>query len=90
MEERDGLNMGVSTSAPYCINFIYPPLPQWSCPPSPALGLRRETERICHNIAFLLVLAEEEATEDRKYGLLTIWVNLVRPGSSPWRKQLRI
>ena len=30
---------GVSTSAPYCIHFIYPPLPQQSCPPSPALRL---------------------------------------------------
>ena len=29
----------------------------------------------CHNIAFLLVLAEEEATGARNYGLLTVWVN---------------
>ena len=34
-----------------------------------------EKQRICHNIAFLLILAEEEATGDRRYGLLTIWVN---------------
>ena len=27
------------------------------------------------NIAFLLVLTREEATGDRKYGLLTVWVN---------------
>ena len=30
---------------------------------------------ICHDIAFLLVLAGEEATGDRKYGLSTTWVN---------------
>ena len=34
-----------------------------------------ERQRICHDIAFLLVIAEEEATGGRKYGLLTIWVN---------------
>ena len=32
-------------------------------------------QRIHHDIAFLLVLAEEEATGEREYGLLTIWVN---------------
>ena len=35
----------------------------------------RERQKFHHNIAFLLVLAKEEATGDRKYGLLTIWVN---------------
>ena len=34
-----------------------------------------EKQKICHNIAFLLILAEEEATGDRRYGLLTIWVD---------------
>ena len=34
-----------------------------------------EKQRVCHNIPFLLVLTEEEATRDRKYGLLTIGVN---------------
>ena len=29
-----------------------------------------------HDIAFLLVWAEEEATGDRNYGLSTVWVNL--------------
>ena len=33
-----------------------------------------EKQKVCHDIAFLLILAEEEATGDRKYGLLTIWV----------------
>ena len=32
-------------------------------------------QKLCHDIAFLLVLAEEEATGARNYGLLTIWVN---------------
>ena len=31
--------------------------------------------RFHQDIAYLLVLAEEEATCDRKYGLLTVWVN---------------
>ena len=34
-----------------------------------------EKQEICHDTAFLLILAEEEATGDRKYGLSTIWVN---------------
>ena len=40
-------------------------------------GLRAwgERQKVCHDITFLLVLAEEEATGDRKYGQLTIWVN---------------
>ena len=34
-----------------------------------------EKQKIHHDIAFLLILAEEEVTGDRKYGLLTIWVS---------------
>ena len=34
-----------------------------------------EGQKLCHDIAFLLVLAEVEATGARIYGLLTIWVN---------------
>ena len=34
-----------------------------------------ERQKACHDIAFLLVLAEEEPTGDRMYGLSTIWVN---------------
>ena len=34
-----------------------------------------EEQKVHHNITFLLILAEEEATGDRRYGLLTIWVN---------------
>ena len=32
-------------------------------------------KKLCHDIAYLLVLAEEEATGARVYGLLTIWVD---------------
>ena len=35
----------------------------------------RERQKSFHDIAFLLVLVGEEATGDRKYGLLTAWVN---------------
>ena len=40
-------------------------------------GLRawKERQKFCHDIASLLVLAKEEATGDKKYGLLTVWVN---------------
>ena len=34
-----------------------------------------EKQKACHDLTFLLVQAEEEATGDGKYGLLTIWVN---------------
>ena len=34
-----------------------------------------DKEKFCHDITFLLVSAEEEATWNRKYGLSTIWVN---------------
>ena len=62
---------------------ICPPLQQFHIPSlTPAelssltsLKAWGEKQKIHHNIAFLLVLAEEEATGDRKYGLLSIWVN---------------
>ena len=34
-----------------------------------------EKQKVHQDIAYLLVLAEEEATWDRKYSLLTVWVN---------------
>ena len=34
-----------------------------------------EGQKLCHNITFLLVQAEEEATGDRNYGLSTMLVN---------------
>ena len=66
---------------PYCGGLtICPPLQQFHIPSitpaqlSSLLKALGEKQKICHNIAFLLILAEEEATGDRKYGLLTIWV----------------
>ena len=53
-------------------HIIYNPiravLPYWP----EGLG---EKQKVYHNITFLLILAEEEATGDRRYGLSTIWVN---------------
>ena len=62
---------------------ICPPLQQFHIPsltPAELSSLTNlkawgEKQRIHHDITFLLVLAEEEATGDRKYGLLTTWVN---------------
>ena len=34
-----------------------------------------EGQKLCHDIAFLLILAEEEATGARIYGLLIVWLN---------------
>ena len=34
-----------------------------------------EGQKLCHDITFLLVLAEEEATGARIYGLSIVWVN---------------
>ena len=67
-----------------CRNINICPLLQWFCIPSltlaelsslTSLKAWGEKQRVCHDIAFLLVLAEEEATGDRNYGLSTIWVN---------------
>ena len=40
-----------------------------------SLRVLGEGQKVCNNIVFLLVLAEEEATGDRKYSLSTVWVN---------------
>ena len=45
-------------------------------------------QKVHQDIAYLLVLTEKEATQDRRYGLLTIWVNPCQAGSTLWRKQL--
>ena len=73
--EGDGLTVGEhhhlppTTTVPHTLynssRAVLPYQPQ-------GLG---EKQKICHNIAFLLILAEEEATGDRRYGLLTTWVN---------------
>ena len=79
---------GSLTICPLLQQFHIPYLSQAELSSLTSLKAWREKHKICHDIAFLLVLAEDKATADRKYGLLTIWVNLVRPGSAPWRKQL--
>ena len=40
-----------------------------------ALRLGGEGQKLWHDIALLLVLAEEEAMGDRNYGLLTMWMS---------------
>ena len=55
----------VSYSLPYPCGIVLPEQLQ-------GLG---ERQKVCHDVTFLLVLAKEEATGDRKYGLSTIWVN---------------
>ena len=54
-------------------------LPLWwfhipSLTPSELSSLTSLKQRVHHNITVMLVLAEEKATGDRKYGLSTIWV----------------
>ena len=75
VEKRNGSNVEeyqhlpltamVSYSLPHPSRTVLPEQPQ-------GLGERQEAH---HDIPFLLVLAEEEATGDRKYSLSTIWVN---------------
>ena len=69
---------------PLCRHLaICPPLQQFHIPSITQLelvsltGLKawEEEQRVCNDIAFLLALAEEEATGGRRYGLSTIWVN---------------
>ena len=62
---------------------ICPPLQQFQLPSITQLELSSmmslkawgEKQKVHHNITYLLVLAKEEVTRDRRYGLLTIWVN---------------
>ena len=61
---------------------ICPPLQQFHIPSITPAELSSLTSlkawgrnKISYDITFLLILAEEEATGDRKYGLYTIWVN---------------
>ena len=75
MENRKGSNVGghqhlpfaatVSNSLPFLSGTV---LPEWPY-------VSGERQKFCHDIAFLLVLAEKEAAGDRKYGLSTIWLN---------------
>ena len=74
-EKRDGSNVVGHQHLPFATmvsNCL--PFPSVTVLPKQPHSLG-ERQKFCHDIAFLLVLAEEEATGDRKYGLLTVWVN---------------
>ena len=71
----DSLTVGSLTICPPIQQFHIPSLTPVELSSLTSLKAWEEKQRICHDITFLLVLAEEEATGDRKYGLLTIWVN---------------
>ena len=55
--------------------FQIPSLSQVEMSSLNGLKALRERQKSCYDITFLLVLTREEATGDRKYGLLTVWVN---------------
>ena len=75
VEKRDGSNVGEYQHLPLTVMFSYfLPHPSRTVLPEQPQGLG-ERQKVHHDIAFLFVLAKEEATGDRKYGLLTIWVN---------------
>ena len=75
MGEGDGLTVGESHHLPPLQQFHIPCITPAELSSLTSLKAWGEKQKICQDIAFLLVLAEEEATGDRKYGLLTIWVN---------------
>ena len=60
---------------PLLQQFQIPSLSQVELSSLNSLRVWGKRQQFHHNIAFLLVLANEEATGDRQYGLLTIWVN---------------
>ena len=66
---------GSPTICPPPQQFHIPSLPPAELSSLTSLKAWGEKQKICHGITFLLILAEEEATGDRKYGLSTIWVN---------------
>ena len=81
--EGDGLNVGESPSTPTTTVHI-PSLTPAELSSLTSLKAWGEKQRICHNITFLLVLAEEEATGDKKYGISTIWVNPCQASGPNW------
>ena len=66
---------GALPSAPPLQQFHIPPITQLELSSLMSLKAWGEKQKVCHDIAYLLVLAEEEATRNRRYGLSTIWVN---------------
>ena len=69
------LTWGDISICPSLHQFQLPSLSQVELSSLNGLKAWGEGQKLHHDITFLLVLAEEEATEDRKYGLSTIWVN---------------
>ena len=75
---------GGGRTLPHCGGTLPPsPLQQFHLPSITQLELSSlmslkawgEKQKVCHDITYLLVLAEKEATRDRSYGLSIIWVN---------------
>ena len=75
MEENDDSNVGGINICPSLQWFQIPTLSQAELSSPNGLRVWGKRQKFNHDITFLLVLAEEEATGDKKYGLLTIWVN---------------
>ena len=73
--EGDGLTVGEPHHLPPLQQFHIPSITPAELSSLTSLKAWGEKQKICHDIAFLLILAEEEATGDRRYCLLTIWVN---------------
>ena len=66
---------GHLTICPQLQQFHIPSITQLELSSLTSLKAWGEKQKVHNNIAFPLVLVEEEATGDRRYGLLTIWVN---------------
>ena len=75
MGEGDVLAVGGLTICPPLQQFHIPSITPAELSSLTSLKAWGKKQKICHGITFLLILAEEEATGDRNYGLLTIWVN---------------
>ena len=66
---------GSLTICPPLQQFHIPSITQSELSSLSSLKAWGEKQKISHDIAFLLILAEEKSTGDRTYGLSTIWVN---------------
>ena len=73
--EGDDLTVGEPHHLPPLQQFHIPSITPAELSSLTSLKAWGEKQKIYHNITFLLILAEEEATGDGKYSLLTIWVN---------------
>ena len=70
--EGDGLAVGEPHHLPPLHQFHIPSITPAELSSLTSLKAWGEKQKIHHDITFLLILAEEEATGDRKYGLSTI------------------